>query len=100
MTPSTREPIVITPDGGGATVIVEQTYAEVTFHVDSGHLPPATRRHLVDAVLALPELTSGMELRASVPLGDPEILEALREHCDVMTTHSAGSTCLVDGVLS
>lgn len=96
----TSEPIVITPAGGGATVVVEPTYVQVTFHVDSGHLPPDTRRHLVESVFGLSELSRGLALRASVPIGDAELLEALREHCDVMTTHPAGSTCLIDAVLA
>ena len=58
--------------------------------------PPGSRASLVDAVLDLPEVQAGARLEASVPLGDAESLERLRERTDGTVTRAAGSTALVD----
>jgi hypothetical protein len=100
--PSKAEPITVIPecDHGGATVVLEPTCVFISFHVDGGHLPPATRQQLVDSVFELSEVRSGRMVHASVPMGDVELLDALRHHCSSMTTHAAGSTCLVEGILT
>ena len=63
----------------------------------SGHTPPGSRASLVDAVMDLPEVQAGSRLEATVPLGDAESLERLRERTDDGVTRPAGSTALVDG---
>ena len=73
--------------------------AEVSLHAQSGHLPPGSRADLVDAVLDLPEVQASAHLQATLPLGDSESLERLRERTDDMTTRAAGSTILVDSDL-
>lgn len=62
----------------------------------SGHTPPGSRASLVDAVMDLPEVQASSRLEATVPLGDAESLERLRERTDETVTRSAGSTALVD----
>jgi uncharacterized phage protein gp47/JayE len=62
----------------------------------SGHTPPGTRAHLVDAVLDLPEVQASERLEATVPLGDAESLQRLRERTEDVVTRPAGSTALVD----
>ena len=62
----------------------------------SGHTPPGSRASLVDAVMAQPEVQSGSRLEATVPLGDAESLERLRERTEDTVTRPAGSTVLVD----
>jgi len=62
----------------------------------SAPAPPGSRASLVDAVLDLPEVQAGARLEASVPLGDAESLERLRERTDGTVTRAAGSTALVD----
>jgi hypothetical protein len=62
----------------------------------SGPAPPGSRASLVDAVMDLPEVQDSQRLEATVPLGDTESLEQLRERTEETTTRSAGSTALVD----
>ena len=62
----------------------------------SGHTPPGSRASLVDAVMDLPEVQASSRLEATVPLGDAESLERLRERTDEAVTRPAGSTALVD----
>ena len=62
----------------------------------SGHTPPGSRASLVDAVMDLPEVQAGSRLEATVPLGDAESLERLRERTEDTVTRPAGSTALVD----
>jgi hypothetical protein len=62
----------------------------------SGHTPPGSRASLVDAVMDLPEVQAGSRLEATVPLGDAESLERLRERTEDTVTRPAGSTVLVD----
>ena len=62
----------------------------------SGHTPPGSRASLVDAVMDLHEVQASSRLEATVPLGDAESLERLRERTDDSVTRPAGSTALVD----
>jgi hypothetical protein len=62
----------------------------------SGHTPPGSRASLVDAVMDLPEVQASSRLEATVPLGDAESLERLRERTEDSITRPAGSTALVD----
>ena len=62
----------------------------------SGHTPPGSRASLVDAVMDQPEVRAGARLEATVPLGDAESLERLRERTQDAVTRPAGSTALVD----
>jgi uncharacterized phage protein gp47/JayE len=63
----------------------------------SGPTPPGSRASLVDAVMDLPEVRASSRLEATVPLGDAESLERLRERTEETVTRPAGSTALVDG---
>ena len=62
----------------------------------SGHTPPGSRASLVDAVMDLPQVQAGSRLEATVPLGDAESLERLRERTEDIVTRPAESTALVD----
>ena len=73
--------------------------AQVSLHAQSGHLPPGSRTNLVDAVLDLPDVQASAHLEATLPLGDSESLDRLRDRTDGMTTRAAGSTILVDSEL-
>jgi hypothetical protein len=70
--------------------------AQASLHAASGHIAPGSRTRLVDAVMDLPEVQASARLEATVPLGDGESLERLRERTDDTATHPAGSTALVD----
>lgn len=65
----------------------------------SGHTPPGARASLVDAVMDTPEVRGSSRLEATLPLGDAESLERLRERTDDTVTRPAGSTALVDADL-
>jgi hypothetical protein len=65
----------------------------------SGHGPPGSRASLVDAVMDQPEVQAGSRLEATVPLGDAESLQRLRERTKDTVTRPAGSTALVDADL-
>jgi hypothetical protein len=77
----------------------EEGTAQASLHAPSGHIPPGSRANLVDAVLDLPEVQAAGRLQATVPLGDSETLERLRERTEDTTTRPAGSTALVDAVI-
>jgi hypothetical protein len=70
--------------------------ARASLHAAAGHIAPGRRASLVDAVMDLPEVQESARLEASVPLGDSESLERLRERTDDSSTHPAGSTALLD----
>lgn len=63
----------------------------------SGPSPAGSRTDLVDAVMDLPEVQGSSHLEATVPAGDTESLDRLRERTDGAVTRPAGSTVLVDG---
>jgi len=62
----------------------------------SGHVAPGSRASLVDAVMDSPEVQGSSRLEATVPLGDGELLERLRERTEDAVTRPAGSTALLD----
>jgi hypothetical protein len=53
--------------------------ARVWLHAAPGHVTPGRRASLVDAVMDLPEVQASARLEATVPLGDTELLERLRQ---------------------
>jgi uncharacterized phage protein gp47/JayE len=65
----------------------------------SGPTPQGSRASLVDAVVDLPEVQASPRLEATVPLGDTESLERLRERAEETVTRPSGSTALVDADL-
>jgi len=70
--------------------------ARVWLHAASGHVTPGRRASLVDAVMDLPEVQASARLEATVPLGDTELLERLRQRTHNAVTRPAGCTALVD----
>lgn len=83
-----------------AAEVMTVRYAEGTVRTSllpsSGPTPPGSRASLVDAVMDLPEVRASSRLEATVPLGDAESLQRLRERTADMVTRPAGSTVLVD----
>ena len=73
--------------------------ARASLHAASGHVPPGRRADLVDAVVDLPEVQASSRLEATIPLGDGESLDRLRERTEETTSRPAGSTALVDASL-
>lgn len=79
--------------------VVDSSGARASLHVESGHLPVGTRTRLVDAVLDTPEVSACQHVQVSLPLGDTEILDRVRERCDTDEVRAAGTTCLVEADL-
>src|ERR1039458_2749583 len=73
--------------------------ARASLHAASGHVAPGHRTDLVDAVVDLPEVQESSRLEATIPLGDGETLDRLRERTEETTSRPAGSTTLVDASL-
>lgn len=73
--------------------------ARASLHSASGHVTPGRRADLVDAVVDLPEVQASSRLEATIPLGDGETLDRLRERTEETTSRAAGSTALVDASL-
>ena len=67
-----------------------------SLHAPAGHVTPGSRASLVDAVMDLPEVQASTRMEASVPCGDSESLERLRERTENAVTRPAGSTTLLD----
>lgn len=70
--------------------------ARASLHAASGHVAPGHRADLVDAVVDSPEVQESSRLEATIPLGDSETLDRLRERTEETTTRPAGCTALVD----
>jgi hypothetical protein len=73
--------------------------ARASLRATAGHLTPGIRASLVDAVLDLPEVQDSARLEAAFPLGDGETLYRLRQRCQDVRTHPAGTTALVEANL-
>jgi hypothetical protein len=73
--------------------------ARASLRAESGHVPPGKRTDLVDAVMDLPEVQASSRLEATVPLGDSESLERLRQRTSETSTRPAGSTALVEAAI-
>ena len=69
-------------------------------HAASGTLPPETPAHLVDAVLEHPDVHAADHLVATMPSGDTEMLDRVRERCEDVEAHTAGATKIVDARLT
>ena len=80
---------VMTRDEAAGTV-------RVWLHAAAGHVTPGRRASLVDAVMGLPEVQASTRLEATVPLGDSELLERLRQRTHAAVTRAVGCTALVD----
>jgi hypothetical protein len=96
--------IAVLVDGrlaGIATVMATDDPAVVrsALHVESGHLPPGARSSLVDAVLDDPEVRRASHLTASMPIGDVEMVDRVRERAGAVALRATGATKLVDADL-
>ncbi len=99
---STPQYVTLTDDGH---LLAEATIRSAThrpsihadLHVEAGHLPVGTRTRLVDAVLDLTAAEPGTHLQVTLPAGDGEILDRLRQRCADLEIRSAGASCLATG---
>jgi hypothetical protein len=81
------------------TSLLAHGTAYVSLRAAPGHITPGRRANLVDALMDLPEVRASSRLQATVPLGDVELLERLRERTQDPVTRPAGSTALLDATI-
>jgi hypothetical protein len=67
-----------------------------SLYAKNEYVRPGDRTTLVDAVMETPEVQSSDRLEATVPFGDSESVERLRERTDDPVLRAAGSTTLLD----
>jgi len=79
--------------------IVDANTARASLTVASGHLPVGTRARLVDAVFDDPDVASRRQVQVTLPLGDTEVLDRIRQRGVLTAFRAAGSTCLVEAEL-
>ena len=70
-----------------------------SMYAKSEHVRPGDRAALVDEVMDLPEVKQSDRLEATVPYGDTESVERLRERTEDTVLRAAGSTTLLDANL-
>jgi hypothetical protein len=70
--------------------------ARASLRAAPGHIPTGSRARLVDAVVDTPEVRERPRLEATIPLGDAETLERIRERADEVASRPAGATALLD----
>jgi hypothetical protein len=79
--------------------LVDAETTRASLHVASGHLPVGLRTRLVDAVFDNPDVRSRRRVQVTLPLGDTEILDRVRQRGVIATFRAAGSTCLLEAEL-
>jgi hypothetical protein len=101
MTGSADRPTILI-EADGHTVATAEVHGtdvvglvHIDMHVESGPLPVGARTRLVDAVLAHPDVDHADHLLATMPLGDVEMLQRVRQRCDEVEAHAAGATKVV-----
>jgi hypothetical protein len=67
-----------------------------SMYAKNENVRPGDRAALVDEVMDLPEVKASDRVEATVPFGDAESVERLRERTDDATLRAVGSTTLVD----
>ena len=67
-----------------------------SMHAKNEHARRGDRTTLVDTVMDLPEVQGSRRVEASVPYGDGESLDRLRQRTEDAQTRVAGATTLVD----
>jgi hypothetical protein len=80
----------VSSDAGPAGTVRASMYAK------SEHVRPGDRATLVDAVMELPEVAAAERLEVTVPFGDAESVERLRERTEDAELRAAGGTTLLD----
>jgi hypothetical protein len=104
--PQHSRQVEIRDDDDRAAAVAEVTTARgpegtvrTSMYAKSEHVRPGDRAALVDEVMGLPEVRASDRMEASVPLGDAESVERLRERTDNAVLRAAGSTTLLDANL-
>jgi hypothetical protein len=75
----------------------ENKEARAQVHVASGHLPVGTHQRMADALHEAVTEDDAERLTASVPRGEPELVEGICEHLSDVEMRSAGATSFIKG---
>ena len=101
--PEAPRHVEIKDDGDRTVAEAEVTTARgpegtvrASMHAKDDRMPPGYRASLVDAVMDLPEVQASERMEATVPHGDSEFLNRLRERTEEAQTRAAGATTLLD----
>jgi hypothetical protein len=79
-----------------ADIAADPASVTVQFAVTAGHLPRDARLDLLEAVFGLLGDQPSRTVRATIPLGDCDLLAGLTRHLTDVRTRAAGATCLID----
>jgi hypothetical protein len=101
--PETSRHVEIKDDDDRTAAVAEVTTASgpdgtvrTSMYAKEENVRPGDRAALVDEVMGLPEVKASDRVEATVPIGDAESVERLRERTDDSTLRVAGSTTLLD----
>jgi hypothetical protein len=101
--PEKSRHVEIKDDDDRIAAIAEVTTAKgpdgtvrTSMYAKNEHVRPGDRAALVDEVMGLPEVKASDRVEASVPFGDVESVERLRERTDDAVLRAAGGTTLLD----
>ena len=79
-----------------ADIAADRASVTLQFAVTPGHLPRDARLDLLEAVFGLLGDQPSRTVRATIPLGDCDLLAGLTRHLTDVRTRAAGATCLID----
>ena len=71
--------------------------ARVDVHTESGHLPVGARQRMADAIHEVVTEAKAEHISATVPIGDAELVEGIRNHLDDVELRAAGATSIIEG---
>ncbi len=101
--PDTSRHVEIKDDDDRTAAVAEVTTASgpegtvrTSLYAKREHVRPGDRAALVDEVMDLPEVKESNRVEATVPYGDAESVERLRERTDDAVLRAAGGTTLLD----
>ena len=101
--PEKSRHVEIKDDDDRTAAVAEVTTAKgpdgtvrTSMYAKNEHVRPGDRAALVDEVMGLPEVKASDRVEASVPFGDVESVERLRERTDDAVLRAAGGTTLLD----
>jgi hypothetical protein len=104
--PENSRRVEITDDDDRTAAVAEVTTASgpdgtvrTSMYAKSEHVRPGDRAALVDEVMELPEVKASDRVEATVPYGDFESVERLRERTADVVLRAAGGTTLLDANL-
>jgi len=104
--PETPRYIEIKDDEDRTAAVAEVTTARgpegtvrTSMYAKNEHVRRGDRATLVDEVMDLPEVKASNRVEATVPFGDAESVERLRQRTDDAVLRAAGATTLLDANL-